>query len=358
MNLLNYSGMQAGMTIATDQHGYENVIVVAKGTFAVRPDGACVLCDQQVPVVHADQFAGEPGESSIRYESDFALRKPFCDVIVNGMAYAPGGLPAQSVEVSFELGGIRKTLRIVGDRHWEYSPFGGWAASEPAEFTTLPIQYERAFGGCDTTDRDQEKHSFETANLVGVGYHRRLHPKIDGMPLPNILQTDRSPSSPTDRLPVAGFGFLARNWTPRIGYAGTYDDRWKEERFPFLPLDFDERYFQGAPADQLCAHLNGGEFLSLVNMTAEGKWAFRLPDWSIAITVVYKTHATEMRTVVDTLIVEPDQHRFILTFRASLRLQGRPTTVREVWVGEPTPGRRRALETGKAYLPAKAFPIA
>ncbi len=42
---------------------------------------------------------------------------------------------------------------------------------------------------------------------------------------------------------------MSRNFPSRIKFAGTYDDKWKDERFPFLPQDFDEQYFLSAPVD-------------------------------------------------------------------------------------------------------------
>lgn len=40
---------------------------------------------------------------------------------------------------------------------------------------------------------------------------------------------------------------MGRSWQPRLRYAGTYDQHWMDERLPFLPEDFDLRYFQSAP---------------------------------------------------------------------------------------------------------------
>ena len=67
-------------------------MVAVKGTFAFpeRDGEVCPLADEQVPLVMADEYWGEPGYSAPRYEVDFALRKPRCDVLLNATAYAPG----------------------------------------------------------------------------------------------------------------------------------------------------------------------------------------------------------------------------------------------------------------------------
>ena len=51
---------------------------------------------------------------------------------------------------------------------------------------------------------------------------------------------------------------------PRVNYVGTYDGTWLAERFPLLPVDFDPRHNQVAPATQM-AHppLIGDEAIAI-----------------------------------------------------------------------------------------------
>ena len=37
---------------------------------------------------------------------------------------------------------------------------------------------------------------------------------------------------------------MAPHWLPRRAWAGTYDDAWRISRAPYLPADFDARFFQ------------------------------------------------------------------------------------------------------------------
>ena len=39
-------------------------------------------------------------------------------------------------------------------------------------------------------------------------------------------------------------GPLTRSVPRRLKYGGTYDQNWEDNIFPFLPPDFDERYYQ------------------------------------------------------------------------------------------------------------------
>ena len=50
-----------------------------------------------------------------------------------------------------------------------------------------------------------------------------------------------------DRPRPAGFGPIAAHWQPRAASRGTYDERWKRDRQPLLPDDFDDRFYQCAP---------------------------------------------------------------------------------------------------------------
>src|SRR5581483_6496025 len=101
--------------------GRELLVVVAKGTFAM-PTAAAepALADEQIPIVAADTFTGEPGLSAPVYESDYAPVKPRCDVTLLGAAYAPPGRAARRVRVSLRVGSMHKQFDVVGRRVWKY----------------------------------------------------------------------------------------------------------------------------------------------------------------------------------------------------------------------------------------------
>src|SRR5262249_1187024 len=96
----NTTGMEAGLTIATDKDGRDHCVVVVKGTFTIGPDGGVTPAEVQEPLVLADAHYGDPGTTSIQYECEFAMSKPRADVIVNGQAVAPKGKPVQELTVA------------------------------------------------------------------------------------------------------------------------------------------------------------------------------------------------------------------------------------------------------------------
>jgi hypothetical protein len=348
MNLVNLTRHPADVTIATDKDGREHVLVVAKATFEVRDDGSCALAAKQQPMTYADEAFGEPGLSSVRYESDFALRKRRCDVVMNAHAHAPGGTPAAEVDVGLLFGPILKTARVFGDRIWKPRLLAGFAPSDPVPFKKLPIRYERAFGGADRSHPDEKKHVVDERNTVGRGLYVRNESAHGGV-LPNVENPRGLVASPFDRPAPVGFGFLARHVPPRRGYAGTYDEKWKEERFPFLPADFDDRYFQGAPEDQQCDYPKGGESVAVLGATPSGKWGFRLPALDVPARLIGLDRRIEFRCVVDTVILEPEENRFMLVARGSCPLRWKPSRIQEIWVGNPSPARVKAHRKSKEY---------
>jgi hypothetical protein len=333
----NTTGMETGLTVATDKDGRDYCVVVIKGTFMVGPDGECRPAEKQEPLVVADVHYGDPGTTSIKYESEFAMYKPHADVIVNGQAVAPRGKPVQELTVAFEIGSSRKEIRVVGDRRWERGILG-FVASEPEPFVAMPLVYERAFGGSDLSHEDPRYHGADVHNTVGVGFHRNSDAAtIDGQPLPNLEHPKKPMRTWSDtQLPV-GLGALGRNWQPRLKFAGTYDQRWRDERFPFLPADFDPQYFQSAPADQQAAHFEGGEIVRCMNMTESGLFEARVPRFDIPLVFLFRDRELTTSPKLDTLIVEPDQDRVLAVWRSSVPLGRKIHALREVVVGpQPT----------------------
>jgi hypothetical protein len=365
MQLLNATKMKAGYTLGMQPDGRELLVVVVKGTFAMpRGDQEPVLAEKQAPLVEADVFTGEPGLSAPLYESDYAPRKPRCDVLLNGSAYAPGGRPAERVTVSLRVGSLSKSFVVVGKRTWQpgllhFSP------SRPEPFTVLPISYNNAFGGVDRTAEDPSKHRWYPTNHAGVGYSEHQSMKaMEGQPVPNTEEPGHAITNPNAKYRPMAFGPVGRAWQPRPTFAGTYDQKWLDNAFPFLPSDFKEEYYQAAPADQQMAYPQGGEEVELVNLTPAGRSVFKLAKFDLPIEFTLRDRQRkEVRAVLDTIVMEPDLGRFSMVWRTSLSLRRNIFEVTQVAAGKMSPGWYRARATGKTYCRslqemcmAKGFP--
>ena len=355
MELLNATKMQAGYTMGMAPDGRESLVVVVKGTFQFpeKPNQEPVLADEQIPLVMADTFEGEPGFSAPVYESEFPPKKPKCDVLLNGSAYAPGGKPTKQVTVKLQVGSWGKSFNVVGNRTWNKGMLGV-SATSPEPFTVMPISYGKAFGGTDTTHEDPAQHKFVLANPVGRGFHHYISGKlVDGKPLPNTEEEGHPVKKPDGEYRPMAFGPVGRNWEPRYKFAGTYDQNWIDNIFPFLPPDFQEAYYQAAPVDQQIPYLRGGETVTMTYLTPEGTTRFNIP--TIDMPIVFfpkKGEKQETQGVIDTIIIEPDKRQFMLTWRQSYPLKRNMFDVVQVVAGVMPRGWYRARELGKTYYPS------
>jgi hypothetical protein len=352
MRLINATGMQAGYTMGLQPDGRELLVVVVKGTFTIpkNPKEEPQLAEEQVPLVEADVFTGEPGLSAPLYESDYAPRKPRCDILLNGSAYAPGGKPTERVTVSLRVGSWKKSYDVVGNRYWKRGVLTV-TATDPEPFTVMPISYDNAFGGVDRSQEDPARHRWYPTNHAGVGYHEYLDAAfIDGKPLPNTEETGRRITDPRGKYRPMAFGPIGRAWQPRPKYAGTYDQKWLGEVSPFLPNDFDERYYQAAPPDQQMDYPRGGEDVVLMNLMPVSPVAFNLPRLSMPIEFTRRDwERQEMNAVIDTVTIEPDLRHFQVAWRTSLPLRRNIFEVRSIVAGRKSAGWYRARASGKNY---------
>ena len=359
MELLNATKMIVGYTQGMLPDGRELLVVVIKGTFDLPKNGENArLSAVQLPLVEADTFTGEPGFSAPLYESDYAPVKPNCDVILNGSAYAPRGKPTREVGVGIKVGRIAKAFNVVGDRTWEAGVTGiGISFAKP--FLKKEISYDVAFGGSDRFSEDEAEHAAFMPNPTGTGYRKGLTSgPIDGTPVPNTEERKKPVKSPLGHYEPMSFGPVARGWQPRAKHAGTYDDDWLENIFPFLPADFDNRYFQCAPEDQQTDYLQGEEDVTLINLTPDGNRTFQVPRIDVPVVFFYQNgeqiHATP---VVDSLYIEPDNDRFVLLWRTHIPLRQNMFEIAQVVAGKMSRGWWRARELGKTYYPGLAAAV-
>jgi hypothetical protein len=310
----NQTPFSAERSWSRDKDGVHDWVVAVKGTFDVMDDGRLELAKLQPPPLLAAEYNGEDGESSLRYDTEVAPSKPTTDVILNGTAYAPEGRPSPDFMVGMRVGAVRKQIRVVGNRFWKRGTLG-FEPTLVEPVASVPIVYERAYGGFDQTDPDPAKQKFDARNPVGCGVvSKAAH--HEGKMLANF----EYPGGSDKKSGPAGFGAIAAHWSPRREFLGTYDEIWEKERLPLLPTDWDPRSLLCSPADQRPAqHLRGGEPVELINLTREGRLAFNLPrvHLSFATKIDGRTEYTSGQ--VATVIIEPDASRLIMVWQTSLK---------------------------------------
>jgi hypothetical protein len=314
-----------------DEEGRALLVAVVKATFSVDAAGSCTLAEKQAPVQVAGETFGDPATTSYRYEPELAFIKLATDVVLIGHAY-PRRETDTEVSVTLEAGPLAKRAQVFGDRSW--IRVGNDIAISPAQrFVRMPLCYERAFGGWDRSAPDPARHVCDRRNPVGTGF-RADGSFEEGVRLPNVEDPKARIQSPQDRPEPVGFGFTSPDWLNRAQWAGTYDEAWQRERAPLLPRDFDRRFFNSASAGLVAPEYFRGDEPIAASGVLPGAERFvaTLPGKpSPAVAVHMRTGAAvNMETVLDTVILEPDERRVQLVWRGHVRLRSGPHDVRAI----------------------------
>ncbi len=313
-----------------DHRGAEGVAVIAKLGFRVSARG--VVTWSSAPVRLIDEPGGPRG--SIRYPSDYVGDKPGTDVILVGTAYppvnAPGAAPATEMDVSLRVGALEKVVRVHGPRI--YYEALGVLPGRPGPLEPVPLVYELTYGGLDTSDPMHA--AVERRNPIGMGFAVDRK-KLVGTPVPPI-EDPRAPLSSRSPAP-AGFGVLDPSCEPRSNFAGTYDERWQRERAPIRPTDFDLRHnCVASPGLWSEAPLLGDEPIEVLGATPEGAWRFQLPRHEPEIACVLAGERRVLETHLDTLLIDADEMRLELSYRAFIALPRKSELLQRILVSSKT----------------------
>lgn len=323
--------LAVNISSAVDVTGQEHLVIVAKSTWRIPEPGQRPRPLSPQPIQMADVFVGNPSESALLYGSDLARYKPKCDVLFNASAHAPGGEPITELVVAWQVGPLRKGMRVHGQRYWR-KRLGMISVSAADTFIRMPLHMGMAFGGTRQYkkgwgDRARQLTQAHPANPVGIGWFgARADDEIEGTPAPCLEGIDDPVRKPNGKQTPISFSALPRNNPLRRQYGGTYDQKWQDDIFPFLPEDFDERFHQCAPLDQQMPFPRGGERIVLRNMVAgRPDVRFTLPALNnLPIRILRSDYSDEAPSVhADTLYFETDESRFSVVWRASTPIRRR-----------------------------------
>jgi len=331
LQLKNNTPFLANISVFPNEQGIDTLYVVVKATFTFGK--TLEIAETQRPVVLADEYWGDPGKSSVKYPSEAHLTKPSTDVLLIGEACAPEQKPVSQLDVRLAVADRQKTIRVFGDRRWEKG-WIGWRITRPIPFETMPLIYERAFGGVHEVDPEKNKVLFEPRNPVGCGFiGKRSKKEIVGMKLPNLEDPAQLIAKLGHHPRLSGFGALSASWEPRKSYAGTYDAVWQKSRAPYLPDDFNPRFFNIAHPDFICnGYLQGGEPVEIINASPHGRVRFTLPMCRFEATVRMGGKTEKPVMNLETVLLEPSASRLCLTWRGSLTCDKKTLKVEQVSV--------------------------
>jgi hypothetical protein len=262
------------------------LVVALRETFEIDEENGLGLVLPRPPLSFTDTF---DNRGQLIDPADFIPHKPGTDVTVLAQAHSPSGKPESSWTVAISVGNREKRLRVHGPRFWRPDPGGGWTMDVADPVASLPLTYTNAFGGPiprapeprDDIETPQDRHRF---NPAGPGLlHPEHSPRDRPIPAPRIEAEDTPITDWRADYTPQGFAPITPVWRFRQQYCGTYDQTWLDTRHPFLPLDFDYRFYNCAHPDLVFEpHLVGGETVELLNLhPVHKRLRFTLPRLAV-----------------------------------------------------------------------------
>lgn len=293
--------------------------LLVKGSFHYDEEGRCEQATQQSGLIYTDEY-WEPGKS-IRLGTDIIPFKPATDLIITADAQVAAGYETQRLQVGLEIPHrLLKTIQLVGPRHWQYGLLTGWQASEPQTFTRLPIRWDLAWGGTDPDTGARFDNNPWGCGFLAPGSRADVAtlevPCVEhyGAPITRLRKTYLA----------AGLSFVSADMAPRCHFLGSYDEQWQQETSPHLAQDFDFRFFQQAPADQILTPYLCQESISLSNMAPR-------PQQTIALGSVnppkLRLQQLELSLNLDTVHIVANEQRLELCWRLVLPEQSGELTL-------------------------------
>lgn len=335
LQLQNETALNAAVFVFPDPDGVETLYAVVKGTFRLDQSGE--LTEEQVPIVLADEYWDDPQSSSLKYASEAHPSKLSTDVVMVGSAWAPNGIPVDQLDVVLKVAERTKVVRAFGDRTWKS---GTLTVSPTAteSFVRVPLVYEHAYGGPSPNKPVEGVPPFDD-NPVGTGFlGGRKREQMNGSALPNLENPEQLIRSVSDQPTPTGFGFIPPHWPSRRQYAGSYDEEWQKTRAPFLPSDFDVRFFNSASPDLVFDRfLEGGESILIENASPKGSISASIPTCDFDVTVQDSDGRHALSPRLETVLIEPDESRVCLTWRTAFPCPGRLLTVERVDIESAEP---------------------
>lgn len=245
------------------------------------------------------------------------------DVMVCGDAVPPQGRAVRLMEVVLQVGGLRYSQAIFGDRVWRKRLLG-YEMTDPAPFNQMPLVLARAFGG----KAELENGDFPwSENPDGVGFIMEGQ-EIEGKALPNIERPDQLIRKPFDYPTTTCMTPYPLGWKCRV-------DRLFEngELRPFSAADA-HLYFGQAHPDLMIARTPPGTAVRLTGMAKEGDFAFEVPPLGFAVEVDIDGRREAMPVTLDGMCIFA-QHKCVgFRYRAATRFLLEPRQQRKVILRE------------------------
>lgn len=338
MRIVRATPFELGTVLWPLRPGAPLMLLVVKATYELQHGVAAHVAKEQDTLSGPLSVDDDP-DRSLRYPGDFDPLKPTGECFLVGSCHPPGGR-ARASEVRFKCGAIDKRIAVFGDRHWEGSLLGR-RASEPEPFDAMPLAWERAFGGPG-----------HASNPYGRGAVPIEGPEGKRHPLPNLERPGALVDAPSAKPDPAAVAPIHPTAPARLRLAGTYDETWQRERFPYYPVDLHPDYFLSAPEDQRARTFWAGtETIGLGHLHPEHAWLeSRLPGLRPRAFVERGNDAggpklDEIHLKLDTIVVDADRLRVCCLHRGLFAVRDADASdVKTMFLLHERVGEQQSLE--------------
>lgn len=306
MDLVSSCGLPVASVVWQSTTGAWALTAMCKATFLLTP-GVVTLAQAQEPPNEDDNHWNDDESRSLQSASDLVPFKPRADVLVIGHAFAPHRTNVRSLIARACVGAMDKAVEVWCERWFELDG----RVREGAPFLKMPLRYERAAGGADTS------------NPVGMAF--------DGAPdghgrvaIPNVQPLGALVSRRGDTFAPVGFGPLAPHWPDRMARIHLRVPVGWHREWHSRPLaeGINPAFFNAAPSDQQTDFLRPDERIALENLHRDhGHLVTRLPGLQPRAVVERATgHRAPMDLVADTLWIDVDRAICTVVWRGRIGL--------------------------------------
>ncbi len=352
--------------------GERQIGLVLKRTYTFQDGGGCNLAEEdrqeaisfrEVPYQELDP----PAVSPVRVDNDLFAFRPRTDLVVqaNAYTYFEG---VSMTHVALRLGSFERLIRVYGDRKLVRGLSGRLHFTEPEPFDSMPVRYDRAYGGVDRTALKRNpvpRMLQELAQTVpelpidtDTPFHYARNPSGRGFLLaadeesiaaaqvPN-LELPLDPITP-ERLVVgsvhgwveaplpAAMDWQSAGWFPRIAYLGAalfppgYHGPVRETELGWAAADLTEiepvtasfdqlpraEFAQGASAGMSLAAVAPGEIVELRNLHPVYPFcSFRLPEEVPHARIELSAGSwTSLKPHLNAIVIRPEADEVVLVW--------------------------------------------
>jgi hypothetical protein len=333
VKLVNYTAVPARTLLTTSSDPERRLgMVIAKATFRIDGSGEPQLDTQDPHPIYDEDRETELG----LLPADLLPRKSAAfEVILLGAAHCPADRPVVSRTVGLAVGDVARTMIVHGDRIWQRS-MGGWSIGAAQPFVSMPLVWERAFGGrCDVwIDRDAKIEVSDPLNARGRGFDPSAQAELfagvvytpGGFPqvrdpglLPNLEDAAAPIARRSDRPDPTCWATLPRD----IGFA-TLRPSLRDASSPHRATELEdqrERLALRAHPDWILALPPAGGKIRMHGLSREEVMAFPLPRLRVFADygVGDRSGALELRP--QRLVLLPEERRLYLGYAAAFNIE-------------------------------------